>query len=257
MTYEELIAKLSGVDGYFSDDEAWALYQTALRCARSTENPRIVEIGSYKGRSTIASASALAETGRGTVVAIDPHAPTGKASYTLEHGTLDTYDDFLANISWRSLNAYVISIRTTSAEARHVYDGQPIDLLFIDGSHDYEDVLADIDMWTPLLAGEAIVAFNDPYAAGVNRALRERLLSDTLSVESPRHVNNTLFAISRRSARTSSATKRLLSLYLWIERMRFKMLKLALKGLFETARLVYVPASAVRSDDWRLFSEKA
>jgi hypothetical protein len=138
-----------------------------------------------------------------------------------------------------------------------VYDGQPIDLLFIDGSHDYEDVLADIDMWTPLLADEGIVAFNDPYAPGVNRALRERMFSRLLPVESPRHVNNTLFAISRRGARTRSATKRNLALYLWIERMRFKMLKLALKGLFENAGLVYVRASAVRSPAWRLFPETA
>ena len=216
-----------------------------------------MEIGSYKGRSTIVSASALAELGRGTVVAIDPHAPTGKDSYAREHGALDTYGDFLSNISRKNLNEYVISIRTTSAEARGVYDGQPIDLLFVDGSHDYEDVLADIDMWTPLLADEAVVAFNDPYAPGVNRALRERVLSRTLPVESPRHVNNTLFAISRRGSRTGAATRRRLALYLWIERMRFKMLKLALKGLFENAGLVYVGAAAVRSPSWRLFSETA
>ncbi|MGH7330009.1 MAG: class I SAM-dependent methyltransferase, partial [Polyangiaceae bacterium] len=155
----------------------------------------------------------------------------------------------------RNLTGCVISIRTTSAEARVVYDGEPIDLLFIDGSHDYEDVLADIDLWTPLLADNAIVAFNDPYSPGVNRALRERMLSRRLPVEAPRHVNNTLFAISRRAGRTSNATKRALALYLWIERMRFKMLKLALKGIFENAGLVYVRPSATRSEDWTLFDE--
>src|SRR5579872_971586 len=244
---------LSEVEGYFSDDEAWALHLAARRCAQRSANPRIVEIGSYKGRSTLASGSALAEEGRGTVVAIDPHAPTGKESYTREHGSLDTYDEFLANVSGANLNPYVISIRTTSAEALNVYDCRPIDLLFVDGSHDYEDVLADIDMWSTFLADEAIVAFNDPYAPGVNRALRERLASGTVPVESPRHINNTLFALIRRGARTSNETKMRLRLYLWIERMRFKMLKLALKGILEKLGIVYVAAGVVRSPGWFVF----
>jgi predicted O-methyltransferase YrrM len=251
VTREALAAKLRRVDGFLSEDEGWALYQAARRCAQAAANPRIVEIGSYKGRSTIVLASALAEQGRGSVVAIDPHKPTGKESYAKEHGERDTYAEFLENLAKAAVEPYVVSVRKIAAQARAEYDMQPIDLLFIDGSHDYDDVVADIELWAPLLADRAIVAFNDPYAPGVNRALRERMAG--LPFASLRHVNNTLFALARRDRPTSRAGKAELAFYLFVERRRFKPLKLALKGLLETLGVVYVRPSAVRSSNWRLF----
>ena len=236
-----MLEKLRGVDGYLSDDEAWALYVAARG------RKRIVEIGSYKGRSTIAIGSALADRGNGTLVSIDPHRPTGKASYAREHGDLDTRAEFEGNVARAGVAAYVTPMHATSLEARAAYDMQPIDMLFVDGSHDYEDVLADIDAWTPLLSAGAVAAFNDPYGPGVNRALRERLLGGGVTYSEFRHVNNTLFALAN-AQRSSSIRERLaLKAYLYVERMRFKLLKLTLKGLFEALGIVYVRPDALRS----------
>jgi hypothetical protein len=47
--------------------------------------------------------------------------------------------------------------------------------LLIDGSHEYVDVLEDIDDWTTALAPGAVVVFDDPYMTGVNRALLDRV----------------------------------------------------------------------------------
>ena len=253
MTRESLLAKLRDVEGYLSDDEAWALYVAARRCTTVARDPRVVEIGSYKGRSTIAIASALAESGRGSLVSIDPHKPTGKASYAREHGELDTLAEFQQNVARAGVAAYVTSIQATSREARSTYDGRPIDMLFVDGSHDYEDVLADIDAWAPLLAAGAIAAFNDPYGPGVNRALRERVLWGHLALTSFHHVNNTLFALANRQ-KSSPAEKTALSVYLYVERLHFKLLKLALKGMLESLGIVYMRQAAVRSPDLQLFS---
>ncbi|MGA3037868.1 MAG: class I SAM-dependent methyltransferase [Vulcanimicrobiaceae bacterium] len=237
MTRPELLAKIAGVDGFLSDHEAWALYLAARSLA--AEAPRIVEIGSYKGRSTIALGMALVERQAGTLIAIDPHAPTGKRSYMLEHGDADTYAEYEANLARSDVAAFVTSMRTTSTEARKTYDTRPIDMLFVDGSHDYEDVLADIDAWTPLLSENAVVAFNDPYARGVNRALRERINLGTRRLTSFRHINNTLFARSVASAPASRGTPFAVALYLYVERMRFKLVKLALKGVMEMLGIVY------------------
>lgn len=236
MNRDALIAKLRGVEGYLSDDEAWALY-LAVRDSSASE-PRVVEVGSYKGKSTIAFASALAERQSGTLVAVDPHAPTGKASYTHEHGDQDTYAEFNRNIADAGVAAYVTSIRAVSRDARAAYDMRPIDVLFIDGSHDYEDVLVDIDSWTPLVNRGAVIAFNDTYAPGVNRALRERIFSGRLGLRQFRHVNNTLFAIAD-PARSRPAAPVALWLYLYVERLRFKLMKLLMKGLMESLGIIY------------------
>jgi predicted O-methyltransferase YrrM len=237
VTRSELLARVEGIEGYLSEDEAWALYLAASAC--KSDDPRIVEIGSYKGRSAVAIGSALAERGRGMLFAVDPHAPTGKASYTIEHGDQDTYAEFNANIARAGVATFVTSIRATSKEARDRYDGRAIDMLFVDGSHDYDDVLVDIDTWAPLLAENAIVAFNDTYAPGVNRALRERVDATALNLGDFRHVNNTLFA--RRRGRTPNSFE--LALYFYTERLRFRLLKLTLRGLMETAGIIYAKPS--------------
>ena len=240
----ELEGALDGVEGYFSSDEAWALYVATLGCPAA--EPRVVEIGSYKGRSTIAIALALRDHGGGLVVSIDPHTPTGKESYVIEHGVADTFDDYLANVRRAGVERYVRPERATSATARPAYDGVPIDILFVDGSHDEDDVLYDIDAWFPGLADRAIVAFNDPYAEGVNRALRARLFAPKLGLREPRHVNNTLFVEVDRGRRTSPGVAFALHLYLAVERLRFRALKLVLKGLFESTGIVYVPERRYR-----------
>jgi len=38
---------------------------------------------------------------------------------------------------------------------------QPIDLLFIDGNHDYEAVLQDYEQWSPFLKTGGMIAFHD------------------------------------------------------------------------------------------------
>ncbi len=241
----ELEGALDGVEGYFSPDEAWALYVAALGCPAA--KPRVVEIGSYKGRSTIALALGLRDHGGGLVVSVDPHTPTGKESYVIEHGVADTFDDYLANVRRAGIEALVRPERSTSAAARAAYDGVPIDILFIDGSHDEDDVLYDIDAWQPLLADRAIVAFNDPYSAGVNAALRARLFKPGSGLREPRHVNNTLFVEVDRGKRPSPLTAFALHLYLYVERLRIRALKLALKGLCESTGVVYVPERRYRT----------
>jgi len=47
-----------------------------------------------------------------------------------------------------------------SADIGHA-NWEPLDLLFIDGSHSYEGVIADADAWFPHLTPEGVVAFHD------------------------------------------------------------------------------------------------
>ena len=72
----DVAAALEGVEGWLTDGQAALLQQEARRC-RAGE--RIVEIGSFQGRSTIVLASAAADGVE--VVAIDPHAGTDRGPH--------------------------------------------------------------------------------------------------------------------------------------------------------------------------------
>lgn len=88
----------------------------------------VVEIGSFKGRSTYGLA-----LGCKTVYAVD----------TFQYGT---YHDFVKNILEDFPNINVMYMSSKSASKR--FDNKSIDMIFIDGEH-YEEVQMDIDAWLP------------------------------------------------------------------------------------------------------------
>lgn len=68
---------------------------------------------------------------------------------------------FVAQLVSLDLAAFVTPIRAFSVDAAAKWDGPEIGLLFIDGSHTYEDVKADYQAWLPHLAPGAVVALDD------------------------------------------------------------------------------------------------
>jgi predicted O-methyltransferase YrrM len=175
----EMEEGLRGVEGWFSPDEAWALHESIRNL--SPERPiTVVEIGSSRGRSTIAAGHALlARTKGGTLYAIDPQND-------------ELFEQLRANVAAARVQSVVNLVRATSREARKEFGDRPVDLIFIDGSHEYEDVRDDLRDWLPLVRPGGIVAVNDPFWWGVARALRERL-SLRGELRSPRLMQNTLF----------------------------------------------------------------
>src|SRR4051794_34480335 len=125
---------VDSVEGWLGDGEASELHRAALNAAAA--EPVAVEIGSWKGKSTVAIASAFRERGAGTVYAVDPHE--GTSPHETE-GEPDTFAAFLANVERAGVAAHVTPVRARSREARPRVD-HSVDLLFVDGSHEYDDV---------------------------------------------------------------------------------------------------------------------
>jgi predicted O-methyltransferase YrrM len=171
-------------------DELWALCE-ATRSFPGVEPLNVVEIGSWKGRSTIALALGVRGRGAGRVYAIDPH--TGSKEHQEVLGRVDTFGDFLHNIKKAGVAEVVEPIQSTSHDASRRFKANSVHVLFIDGSHEYLDVLRDIEDWAPLLRDGAIVALNDPLYPGVNRALREVVLTRRSPYRYAAYVANTLF----------------------------------------------------------------
>ena len=175
---ELLEASLAGVRGWLHRGEAIELYELA----RAADSGSIVEIGSYHGRSTICLALGARAGGTRRVIAIDPQ--------TLEVGQQAKLDKNLCNAGVRDL---VDIVASTSHMARALIPDCSVGLLFVDGSHEYDDVRQDIEDWTSALIPGAVAAFNDPYWSDVGRALRDEIAQRGSPYRNPRWTDKTLF----------------------------------------------------------------
>ncbi len=144
----------SGIDGWLSDSEGELLYKLAKNLPIGQA---IVGIGSWKGKSTIWLAKGSEAGHRNKVHAIDPHH--GSKAHISE-GEEDTYTAFLTNLNKIGVQDIVVPLVTTSEEAAKWWQGS-VGLLWIDGSHKYEDVKRDLLLWKQYLVNGARVALHD------------------------------------------------------------------------------------------------
>ena len=163
------------LEGWLSVREARFL---ALVAAVPTCDGEILEIGSFKGKSTIILAKSAAFAQRGKVIAVDP--------LTLPSCTDPTDADprqleflFRHNLDEHAVSALVEFHKMTSGELAGSWD-RPLRVLWIDGDHRYEAALFDLEAFRRHLAPGAIVAFHDVLGRfpGVARVFCERVLAD-------------------------------------------------------------------------------
>lgn len=182
-----LTKALDGVEGWLAIDDAVWLARYVARVAARDANPVIVEIGSWKGRSTIAMALALRRAGRGTLFAIDPHLGVSSSPS-------DTMPEFLSNLNNAGVADLVEPIRTFSREPLERFADRSVSFLFLDGSHDYDEVVRDIAAWEPKMAENAVIAFDDADWPGVNQAIREHLTRYGTPFRRPRFHSRILYS---------------------------------------------------------------
>jgi predicted O-methyltransferase YrrM len=188
--HAELAALLDGVDGWLHPAEAAVLYRAAAAAAARRSDPTIAEIGSWKGRSTIALAKGLLDAGvAGTVYAIDPHIVRPEIPDQAE----DRLPALQANLRRTGVADAVEIVHTFSHDARPRFADGSIDVLFIDGDHSYAGVTQDIDDWVSALAPRAVVGFNDYQIPDVAQALRERIVRPGSAFRNPRWAVSSLF----------------------------------------------------------------
>ena len=136
----------------------------------------IVEIGSFKGKSTVALATVCDRYGSGPVVAIDPHAGLSYLGPDMPHQS-PTFDEFLASIKSAGVEDIIEFHRAFSRDVARNWE-RPIRLLWIDGDHSYKGCKEDFDLFSPYLSEGAIVAFHDTLNAfdGPIRVFVEEIL---------------------------------------------------------------------------------
>lgn len=144
--------------GYLSEREARLIMAAVALAPAQGKN---LEIGSFKGRSTVGLAYVARELRLGKVFAVDPHTSPASTDPDLRsRGQTTSYDDFIANLEAAGVLDRVEIKRAYSHDlARNWKD--PIRFLWIDGDHTYQGAKADIDMFKPFLTDGAIVAMHD------------------------------------------------------------------------------------------------
>ncbi len=121
----------------------------------------IVEIGSFKGKSTVVLATIARHYGLGPVAAIDPHTIDNPelAAHRAAPGA-SSFEAFLSNLKSAGV---ADTVETHRAHSTDVAPGwkRPIRFLWIDGNHTWAGAKADFDGFMPHLVPGGVVAFHD------------------------------------------------------------------------------------------------
>lgn len=144
----------------------------------------IIEVGSWKGQSTITMAHACKEIGliNTKIYCVDTWLgavefytnPTPERDLEKRDGYPQVYYTFLKNITEAGVKDMIEPIPLPSHMAWKILP--KADLIYIDASHEYEDVKSDIENYRKLLKPNGIM-FGDDYSnsifPGVKKAVDE------------------------------------------------------------------------------------
>lgn len=172
---EKLLQEIESVEGYLAPNEIRFL---ALMAACPTAKGEILEIGSFKGKSTVILAKAAALCGNGKVHAVDPMIAPSETDPDLK-GEASSFPDFQKNIEAQNVSKQIEFHQNFSYELAESWN-EPIRLLWIDGDHTYKGTKLDFDGFAEHLADGAIVAIHDvlhEFDGGIRVFMEDILLS--------------------------------------------------------------------------------
>lgn len=166
-----IVQEAARIEGWMSHEELGWLALMAKKAKT------IIEVGSWRGRST----KALALATSGCVYAVDHWLDSVNLQYI--PGANQTseiiWKAFQTNLAPEIAQGKVIPIRCNSKTATSQLEALKVpkaDLIFIDADHSYEAVKKDVETYLPMLASGGVISGHD-YSTNfpdVVRAINER-----------------------------------------------------------------------------------
>jgi hypothetical protein len=178
---EDRIARAigKGIDADFANvvgnvQGAISLGQADLlrKVAASVREGVIIEVGSFRGKSTAALSIGSKEGHNAPVYAIDPHEDF-QGPFGGVFGPPDRREFFLNMLTvggWEN-------VRLVNLSSEVIAPGwnKPVGMLWIDGDHSYEGVRRDFECWLPHLVPGAPVILDDTDRGGPKQFIEELL----------------------------------------------------------------------------------
>ena len=154
-----IVQAVADVEGQLTEREI-----ACLACLASvrTASGEVLEIGTFKGRSTIVLAKASQLGPKERIVAVDPLTSPGATDPVLKGGESSAWEALQANLKAAQVEHLVEMHQQYSADLARTWPaGRKLRLLWIDGDHTYSGAKTDFDLFSPFLADGAIVAMHD------------------------------------------------------------------------------------------------
>lgn len=155
---------------------------------------QLVGQGAEVGCAYGANAGMILSQWHGTnLYMIDPWSKRPEGEYLEPTNDTANFEGWYADCQALAKQYEIVSLlRMPSIEGAKLFAGNQLDWVYIDGAHDYRNVLADLDAWWPKVKPGGVVAGHDfynntepPHYCEVEKAVRrwfeERNLSFTVT----------------------------------------------------------------------------
>lgn len=186
---------IANVKGFLDEEEGAALYRLALE---ASTRGACLEIGSYCGKSALYLGAGCRQR-HGVLFTLDHHRGSEEQQPGQEYFDPELFDPAIGEVNTlpllrrtlalAGLEDTVVPLVCRSAVAARLW-ATPLSLVFIDGGHAYDTVLADYTLWSGhLIAGGYLLfhdIFIDPAKGGqAPRQVFQAALASGLYLEKP------------------------------------------------------------------------
>lgn len=164
------------IQGWFNCEN---LYRFMV--ARAKDGARFVEIGVWKGKSAAFMAVEIANSGKKIDLFLVDHFK-GSVEHQNDPQVLNDTLEAQCKANLEPVQTMIKYITMSSVAAASTFEDESLDFVYVDGSHEYQDIKDDIEAWLPKIKKGGIIA-GDDYGVGahpdVRRAVDELLPSAT------------------------------------------------------------------------------
>ena len=119
----------------------------------------VIEVGSWLGLSTRHIARTIPEDG--VVYAVDHWEGSPNEDNSM-FDMANLYRQFLSNVIYENLTHKIIPMKMSSMEAARTLKIKP-DLIYIDATHEFSNVMLDLILWFPFVKGHGVLCGDDYY----------------------------------------------------------------------------------------------
>lgn len=177
---------------YYQNIFGWTDFEDIyLEACNKFDNCTFVEIGSFQGKSACFMAESIKERKKNIKLVCLDLFPTkyeiqkyknigagqggdqfGEEAYInkLPESLMDT---FVRNMIDAGVEDIVIPIKSNSHKAVALFTDNSIPFVFVDASHNYDQVLEDVKLWWPKVTSGGMFAGHDRWTDGVARAVSD------------------------------------------------------------------------------------